>query len=70
MKHDANGHPTFPEEFFNLVFQNTVKGNSLDVQLSFRGKNEDVHRFPRPPIVPKNDEWSSEAVFGEMYRYF
>jgi hypothetical protein len=44
MRHvyDANGHPTFPEEFFNLVFQNTIGKNSLDVELRFRGKNGEV----------------------------
>jgi hypothetical protein len=42
--YDTNGHPRFPEEFFNLVFKNTIGENSLDVELRFRGKNGEVRQ--------------------------
>lgn len=39
---DANGHPAFPKEFFDLVFQNSIRENFLDVELRFRHKNGKV----------------------------
>jgi hypothetical protein len=53
---DASGHPVFPEEFFNLVFQNSLGKNSLDVELRFRHKNGHVlQRYYRSKKQIKQD---------------
>ena len=52
----------FPEEFFNLVFQNTIEGNCLDVELRFRKNGEVDQRWYRSKKQIEKDWYSILAA--------